>query len=188
MVVCPSCEQPLSPGPAVRFCPSCGFSIEGQTGRPGWVLANIDLRLVARKQRQIIGVILIKVVLYLDLMFGGISGPSALLTLLLGVGFVACIAVSAVQFFQLMGGLRMSMIVRIVVAPLLLAPCISLLVLLIVNSRATSALQAAGLTFGFLGVSDEQVTRMLGAYACRSCGYNLFGNTSGVCTECGVPR
>lgn len=96
------------------------------------------------------------------------------------IGVVVCV-------LQLQAALAVHTAWRILTGIFLFAPCISLLVLLAVNSRATSALQRAGLVVGFMGVRDEEVVKLLGASRCRHCSYLLVGNTSGICPECGTP-
>jgi hypothetical protein len=64
-------------------------------------------------------------------------------------------------------------------------PAVNLLVLLYVNRRVIQALRRAGLRVGFMGVKDEDVVRRLSPYLCLTCGYDLTGNVSGICPECG---
>ncbi|HPM25002.1 MAG TPA: hypothetical protein PLP66_13930, partial [Phycisphaerae bacterium] len=70
---------------------------------------------------------------------------------------------------------------------LMFAPCVNLIILLVINQQATAVLRKAGLRVGLMGVKDEQVVRLLGLYCCRKCSYSLIGNVSGVCPECGTP-
>jgi hypothetical protein len=91
---------------------------------------------------------------------------------------------------MMLAALQRHVVLIILFAILMIAPCINLLVLLIANSMATSALRAAGLQVGFMGVKDEDVVRLLSPNLCRQCSYNLTGNVSGRCPECGtaIPR
>jgi hypothetical protein len=70
---------------------------------------------------------------------------------------------------------------------LMIAPCGNLLLLILVNMSATRTLRRAGLHVGFWGVKDEDIERILDPMLCRGCGYNLTGNISGICPECGRP-
>lgn len=68
---------------------------------------------------------------------------------------------------------------------LMLAPCANLLLLLLVNMSVTRTLRRAGLPVGFMGVRDEDVERVLNPMLCKGCSYDLTGNISGRCPECG---
>lgn len=73
----------------------------------------------------------------------------------------------------------------VVAAVLMLAPCVNLLVLLLINRGATRALRKAGIRVGFMGANQDDVERAVNFELCKGCGYNLTGNTSGFCPECG---
>ena len=51
--------------------------------------------------------------------------------------------------------------------------------------NAPRALQKAGLSVGVLGVGRQAVRNKLDPRYCNECGYDLTGNTSGTCSECG---
>lgn len=68
---------------------------------------------------------------------------------------------------------------------LMLAPCVNLLLLLLVSMSVTRTLRRAGLHVGLMGVNDEDVERIVNQELCNGCGYNLTGNVSGCCPECG---
>jgi hypothetical protein len=106
----------------------------------------------------------------------------------------------AVLYFQI--GVHILMIVGVVLLliaqgnhPLMVvicgivmvAPCGNLLLLILVNMSVTRTLRRAGLRVGFWGVKDEDVERVLDPTLCRGCSYNLTGNISGICPECGRP-
>jgi hypothetical protein len=69
----------------------------------------------------------------------------------------------------------------------MIAPCGNLLLLMLVNMSVTRTLRRAGLRVGLWGVKDEDVERVLDPMLCRGCSYNLTGNISGICPECGRP-
>ena len=68
---------------------------------------------------------------------------------------------------------------------LMVAPCANLLLLVLVNMSVTRTLRRAGLHVGLMGVKKEEVERIVSPELCSGCGYNLTGNVSGYCPECG---
>lgn len=68
---------------------------------------------------------------------------------------------------------------------LMVAPCANFLLLVLVNRSVTRTLQRAGLHVGLMGVKEEEVERIVNPELCSGCGYNLTGNVSGYCPECG---
>jgi hypothetical protein len=91
-----------------------------------------------------------------------------------------------VSVLRLLAALGVHVIWRIFCGVLLIAPCINLLLLLVINGRATRALKDAGLRVGLMGVRDDELLRKLSVHLCRQCGYDLTGNVTGVCPECGT--
>jgi hypothetical protein len=170
----------------VSYCGACGFNLTWAT-LPGWVVKGVDLRTVARRQRLLLWFVLAAIV----------AQFLPLLLMNAGVPMVATVSVSLLFYMvgiliviltvHMLAALRTHIVVRILLLILLLAPCVNVLILMICNQMATRALRRAGLKVGFMGVSDEQVERVLGLYRCRKCTYSLIGNTSGVCPECGTP-
>ncbi len=88
----------------------------------------------------------------------------------------------------LMTALRYNPFIIVLFSFLTVVPCANLLTLLAINGRATRVLRDAGLSVGFMGVRDEDVVRKLDPRLCGNCGYDLTGNTSGRCPECGTPN
>ena len=76
-------------------------------------------------------------------------------------------------------------VVITLLAILMAAPCVNLLVLILINMSVTRTLMSAGLRVGFMGVAPDEVERILNPDLCSHCGYNLNGNVTGVCSECG---
>jgi hypothetical protein len=185
-VICPSCRQTIEGvvGP-LAICPFCGASLapppqtyDRQRG--------IDLRQVARRQRAILWYILASLVLQV-LLFTPIGSFHPLVALFILLAFLALQIMIVVGVVQLLAALGVGIIWRILCIVLLFAPCISLLTLLVINSRATRALRDAGLRVRLMGVRDADVLRALSVHLCHNCGYNLTGNVSGRCPECGTP-
>lgn len=75
----------------------------------------------------------------------------------------------------------------VLAAIFMLAPCANLLILLFLVGDSARKLKKAGVRVGFMGANQEDVERALNFSLCRGCGYDLTGNTSGVCPECGRP-
>ena len=184
---CPACQEPLPTEPLPSFCPNCGYSLAGQGARDGWQIAKMDLRKAARYQRRALWLILITAGIELTPFLAPpvMMLPGASIVWLLAR--VALTIVLIVYVANMLAALGKGIVVRILYIVLLLAPCISIVTLLVANRVAIRALRRAGLHVGLMGVSDEQVVRHLGACRCRQCGYSLIGNTSGRCPECGAP-
>lgn len=184
---CPACKTALEGNvSADGVCLTCGHDLAATAPPPNWYRGNLDLRRTAKHQRRLLWVIFALLVLYLVpvlLPIPYISPPIVDVVSL--VVIIALDLVALVFTIQLMSALQYHILLRVLLGLLMFAPCVNLIVLLAINSSATNALRAAGLKVGLLGVSDEQVVRLLGANRCRECGYLLVGNTTGICPECG---
>lgn len=149
-----------------------------------------DIRALAKRQKLIIWLVLASVLLQ-----GVWLSPLAFSPMMTSPGLaVVFMVVQIVLTVLLVVGvvltevaLRSNPVIIVFVALLMLAPCISILILLIVNQHATSALRKAGLKVGFMGARLADVERILDPRLCRFCAYELTGNISGSCPECGHP-
>lgn len=150
---------------------------------------GINLRTLARRQRQIIW--LIGVSLLLFLMEMPLSG---FLRAFRWSSTVASIVGGTFWLLQLLVVVRTAFLARTLgmkwywlplLVIIMIMPLINLIFLLMENNAATALLKRNGLDVGFWGVSDEVVVQQLSADSCSKCGYNLTGNVSGVCPECG---
>jgi hypothetical protein len=99
---------------------------------------------VALGQKLVIYAILCNVITFLGIL---LLGDLAAL-----FWFIA-LAISLYGIFKLTGGLGYAMFSRIILIVLMLVPFVNLLTLLTLNSRATTALRAAGYKVGLLGAS-----------------------------------
>jgi hypothetical protein len=154
----------------------------------GYIIDGVNMLLLARRQRWMLWLILaslLSVMLSIPVMrLGAMGGPVFIGTFAVGL-FAIQIAVM-LGTVGLLVSMRTNFSLIVIGAALMCIPWISFLVLLLVNGRATQRLRKAGLKVGFMGVDDKQVVLKLGRDLCRKCGYNLTGNVSGVCPECGT--
>lgn len=188
-------------------CQTCGRIFEPAADAPGMcsycrapvsqgsvhsIIDGIDVRLVAQRQRRLIWCVLIMLFLSFVGPFTMALRPpgGGLLMDMLGLILPLCVlgftVLVVVWTIATMNALRMHIVWRILYAPLLFFPLVGLLCLLSVNRRATTALRKAGLRVGFMGVDDDEVVRRLSRFVCTGCGYDLTGNVSGFCSECGT--
>lgn len=185
---CPSCRQTFhAEDDPAGPCLFCGHLLTEYVPPPRFHPGSLDLRQIARLQRWILRALPI-----------ALASEAALLLApafnLLGVRGELFLAVAPL----LMLGLVAALLVRLDVSDgtillyafLMLVPVLNLVLWFEANARATAALKRAGLRVGLLGARDEDVLSIIDPYRCNGCGYNLFGNVSGRCPECGrdIPR
>lgn len=114
--------------------------------------AREELRSIATEQRRVILCILVYMFAFIGQFFlpielAQIVGPLALLF----VGIVGAVFVFRLAI-KLYG-----IVVGVLVGVLTLVPFLGFLLLLLVNQRATSKLQLAGVKVGFLGANPDQI-------------------------------
>ncbi len=159
-------------------------------GEHSYIWDGVDLRLVARRQRLVLWLVLgavLSIVMPFTLqpILYAIAVPNVAYLLYVPVFLGIRIAV-LIGAILLMRALKTNIVLLIVCTILMIVPFLNLLVLLMENRRATKHLRKAGLRVGFMGVRDEDVVRRLAANLCRTCAYDLTGNVSGICPECGT--
>lgn len=182
---CASCNGMVDAACAGGFCPTCGAPQSAM--RAATVVQGIDLRQLARRQRWMIWSVLASMVSAILPFLTEVVAPGELILgmLLQTVLGLACTVVMIMGLVGVMASLGRHLVLRIFVCFLMFVPLISLLVLLRYNRKATRLLRDAGLKVGLMGASDEQILRVLSLNRCHSCGYDLTGNVSGRCPECG---
>jgi hypothetical protein len=112
-----------------------------------------DLRQVAVAQKGI----LICILIYFFCGIGQFLIPPQMM-ILLGVIIIGCILVAFV--FVILLAMRVySTGMGIVFGVLTLVPCVGLIVLLIINSKATNILRSNGISVGLLGANMAQLPR-----------------------------
>jgi hypothetical protein len=143
-----------------------------------------DLRKLARRQRWLIWLVALSLLspVLLRLPLGQYRNIIAVVVVIVQL-LITLLLIVGVVFVLISQGNHPAIIV--LTGVLMFAPCASLLLLVLVNSSVTRTLRRAGLRVGFWGVKDEDVERVLNPLLCRNCGYDLTGNVSGICPECG---
>ncbi|MFQ5502870.1 MAG: hypothetical protein ACE5EQ_11320 [Phycisphaerae bacterium] len=185
---CPSCRQTFHDeenldGP----CIFCGHLLNEFRPAPRHHPGRIDLVNVARVQRWLLRLLPLAVACDAAVIFA----PSFKL---LGVeGFLFFIPVPLIMLglvIVLLSLVEASGGISILYLFLMFIPGINILVWFEVNARATEVLKRAGVRVGVLGARDLDVRSIIDATLCSGCGYNLTGNVSGRCSECGkeIPR
>lgn len=149
-----------------------------------------DLRKLARRQRWMIWLVLIVIVAQF------LPFVSAL-PLLAQFGIIILIIAAVIQIaFHILSVIGVVLLLSaqgnhpaiiVLTGLVMLAPCVNLLTLLLVNQSVTRTLKRAGLKVRLMGVDPAQLERVLNIDVCHSCGYNLTGNVTGICPECGEP-
>lgn len=183
---CPRCRRTLSArSPDPRFCPHCGVLVNAPAAAPVHTPAailrgGVDLAAVADRQRQLLLSILLTIgAQFVLLTLRWPRGPAVLILVAQTAVFILCV-------IRLLTALRTNPGWITLAVLLMLAPCLNLLVLLIINGRASVLLQRAGVKVGFFGTTGEEVRRRLAPYYCAQCGSSLMGETSSRCPECGT--
>jgi hypothetical protein len=103
-----------------------------------------NIELVAAGQKMIIYAILINIGV---VVFQKVAGP------IIGLLAITALVLSIWGVFRLSAGLGMSLVAKVVLAVCMCIPLVNLIVLLVLNSKATRALRAAGYRVGLLGAS-----------------------------------
>ena len=143
-----------------------------------------DIRKLARRQRWVIWLVLLGIVAqFLPFFHQGRYGMIVIVVALLLQMVVYLVMIVGVILLLTAGGTHV--VITILCGVLMLAPCGNIVVLLLVNMSVTRTLRRAGLHVGFMGVNPDEVERTINPELCTGCGYNLTGNVSGYCPECG---
>lgn len=147
---------------------------------------RVDLVNVAKAQKFLLYGILASFSTYVLFVIGGIAAPGSglLLLPLLLVYFAAviCIIVGVIRLSRAVGT---NIVMAVIAGILVFVPLFGLLIMLAENRRATKALKEAGVKVGLLGVSKEEMQKLVDG-VCRSCGYDMRSLPGRACPECGA--
>lgn len=179
---CPSCRQISRDVEIGSACLFCGRSFKQFRQAPLLLTERIDLVAVARIQRALL--VALPFVIGLQVLCAARPSLKVLQLSPIIFAIVAALAMAG-GMLALCIAMQSSPGTIAAVAILGWIPIIGLLAFLLVNSDATRALQKAGLSVGVLGVGRRAVRNKLDPRYCNECGYDLTGNASGTCSECG---
>jgi hypothetical protein len=113
------------------------------------------LRRVARYQQWVLYALLAQILLYVLVLFlQGAALPDV--ATLIALFFLPLVALSMAAVFLLAKEL-LHIVIAVLCTILMLVPCVSLLVLLVVNGRATKFLQTRGVKVGFMGANPHTI-------------------------------
>lgn len=180
---CPSCRQISRDVEIDSPCLFCGQPLNQVRHDPVYLPDGIDVRAAARYQRWLLR--MAPVVLGIQLLWLLAPGPPGLRNAIILILVASSLAAVAVVTL-LMVTLRSSELAIVGHAALAWVPFLNLAIIMGATARASAALEKAGVRVAWLGVSDRAVRHLLEAHLCNECGYNLTGNTSGRCSECGT--
>jgi hypothetical protein len=114
----------------------------------------------------------------------GLSGLPFMVSLFV---FIAIKLYSLTSFVRLSESLNDPVIVSIIQFLLMFVFLIDVAILAIAALPRALTVRAAGVNIRWYWISPTLVSRQMSAELCTRCGYNLTGNVSGRCPECGTP-
>lgn len=124
------------------------------TDRPPVPVAEGKVRRVATYQRYVIVAVTANTVVNLLSWFT----PTTLPLWIWIIGLMALAAVAfAIPAIYLLASILINRVVGVLCAVLMVVPCLSVIVLLVVNQKATGYLQQHGVRVGFLGVNPRSI-------------------------------
>ena len=146
---------------------------------------HLDLVRIAKRQRELLYCILGNIVA--SIAFVALSQGSLTLMIFGNLLYFGMAVVSMVYFARLALAVGTHPVTVAIACAAMLLPLIGLIVLLVVNGRATLFLRFAGSKVGLLGVSNREMHKLY-AGACENCGYSTENLAGDRCPECGMPR
>lgn len=149
----------------------------------------IDLLRVAKLQRSLLWMILLVLLASIGSMASfALQNMGASLIVFFGVMLVVLVIqiLAIIQAFRLTIAVRASLAYPILMVIFgLIITWIGLIMLVVINQKATNVLKAHGIKVGFLGVPKSEYPKFMRGH-CRGCGYSREGLSSTMpCPECG---
>ena len=146
----------------------------------------IDIRTLARRQRWLMWLLLASMLLLIPTSSISIANSqSTFIRWLIGAVYVAAYLVIDFLLLMVLAAKNEHRRIMVLYGLLMLAPCVNLFILAVVLCDVNLTLRRARLRVGLFGVDTSEVERLLNPQLCQNCSYDLHGNVSGTCPECG---
>jgi hypothetical protein len=158
-IQCSVCKQVFPPDQTLTIsgqvvCANCKPRfVQGM--REGLTGPNKSLYLIALNQRRLL--LCFSVLILCNLGQIGMVAVMPALTMIFSIGSLVALIFSIVYVYRTAKALGF---MAILYALLMIIPCINLIVLLVVVSRATNALRQGGIKVGFFGASKETIEQL----------------------------
>lgn len=180
---CPTCGETSQNVMITETCVFCGGRLDIAHFERVYTPGGVDLRDVARYQRWLVR--------FFPVVFGAhllrfLPLAPSFLTSHATLFLVFVVLVVLICEILLLHALNSSIEMVTIYALLTFIPFLNMVILFLANARAIETLKVAGIQVGVFGASDTAARAAMEANLCKKCGYNLTGNTSGVCPECGT--
>jgi len=138
-------------------------------------MRNVNLSTLAKQQRTL-------TYAFLAILLGQLTLAFTPFAMLLPIAF----AILPFLVFRIMRVLNMNPAYTFLTCVAMLLPIINLVALWLVNQAACAALRRGGLRVGAIGVHPDDLSKIGDITGhCTNCWYDLTGNESGYCPECG---
>jgi len=150
-----------------------------------FVRDGVDLRKLARAIRSVPWLVMFGM---MSLCFPAVIGPIAIkINPLIDLCVFAIMRmIVIVWIMRLMFLLRTNLLIILLAPAVLWIPFVDFLVLFVETMRGLRLLESHGVGIRQFGLADNAVVDVLMHPTCQNCGYDLTGNTIGVCPECGT--
>lgn len=183
---CPACKRTIPESPERSpNCPYCDQRLADRFLGDDHLRRDTELCRIAHAHRRLLWVLLVSLPCQaLILLEFPVTWPprypTGVVIIYLGISLLICRAMVGSLWAR-----RKHPAVVVLSALPSLVPIGNLLLMEVEIRKAASALKSAGVVIGPFGASDDRVRRRIKHKVCR-CGYDLTGNVSRRCPECGT--
>lgn len=188
---CPYCRTRFSENDAASVCPECGRVVAWLDHEHDFIVRGVDLWRVGRGQRQanVSFLVMGTIGMGIQVFHGALWIPSSIGFPIMGILFVLYLAL-ANGFGSMLRGLGAHgsprSVLTVLLAALMAFPVIRVPAIVAMNVLARRSFRRVGLPWRLTGWSERALIRAFARNFCRQCGYDLAGNVSGRCPECGA--